>query len=113
MWFVRWFFFVVFVSLLLWFAFQNAHLTVEGMRVFTYDVPRSPLILVLLAAFLAGVVFMFCVASIEYLKLYSKLRSNRKEYASAADRLRGFEKLHLDEIDEAIGRTGGKEEGTA
>lgn len=112
MWFVRWLLIAVAFVLLLWFGFQNASLTVEGLRIGRETVPTVPLLLVLLAAFLLGMVVMFFIASVEYFKMQARVRGNRREHERVADQLQSFQRIPLDEIDQALtaGNGGQREE---
>ncbi len=112
MWFFRWLLIAIVFVLLLYFGFQNAQLTVEGLWV-GKTMPPVPLLLVLLAAFLLGMIVMFFIASVEYFKMQAKVRSARRERDQMTTQLQGFQRIPLDEIDEALGRNADREEGAA
>jgi len=102
MWFFRWMILAVVFVVLLYFGFQNAGLVVEGMRFGTMLLPEAPLLLILLAAFLLGLVVMFVIASVEYFRVLTRLRSAEKEKAQVSERLRVLQKIPLDDVDEAL-----------
>jgi putative membrane protein len=103
MWFLRWLILAVLFLALLGFGFQNAALTVDGLRVGSAVVPQAPLLLVLLAAFLVGLVVMFIIASVEYFRMLSRLRRITRERDALSSRLQAVEQLPLDEVDKAFG----------
>jgi uncharacterized integral membrane protein len=103
MWFFRWLILAVLFLVLLAFGFQNAALTVDGLRVGSSVVPQAPLLLVLLAAFLIGLVVMFIIASVEYFRMLAKLRRVTRERDALTSRLQAVQQLPLDEVDTAFG----------
>ncbi len=102
MWFFRWMILAVVFVVLLYFGFQNAGLVVGGLRFGTMVLPEAPLLLILLAAFLLGLVVMFIIASVEYFKVLTRLRNSEKEKAQLAERLRISQNIPLDEVDKAL-----------
>jgi putative membrane protein len=103
MWFFRWLILAVLFLVLLAFGFQNAALNVDGLRVGSTVVPEAPLLLVLLAAFLVGLVVMFIIASVEYFRMLTKLRRVTRERDALSSRLQVVQQLPLDEVDKAFG----------
>jgi uncharacterized integral membrane protein len=103
MWFLRWLILAVLFLVLLAFGFQNAALSVNGLRVGTAVVPQAPLLLVLLAAFLVGLVVMFIIASVEYFRILARLRRVIRERDALSSRLQAVQQLPLDEVDKAFG----------
>jgi uncharacterized membrane protein YciS (DUF1049 family) len=76
------------------------------------EIPEAPLLLVLLAAFLLGMVVMFFIASVEYFKMQAKVRGVRKERDRMTEQLQGFQRIPLQEIDDALtADLGGGDEG--
>jgi len=86
---------------------------VEGLWI-GREIPAVPLLLVLLAAFLLGMVVMFFIASVEYFRMQAKVRGVRRERDRMTEQLQGFQRIPLDEIDEALTTDlGGNSEGSA
>ena len=102
MWFFRWLILAVLFLALLAFGFQNAALNVNGLRVGSAVVPETPLLLVLLASFLVGLVVMFIIASVEYFRMLGKLRRVIRERDALSSRLQVVQQLPLDEVDRAF-----------
>jgi uncharacterized integral membrane protein len=113
MWLLRWLVIAIVFVLMLYFGFQNSSLTVEGLWV-GREIPPVPLLLALLAAFLLGMVVMFFIASVEYFKMQARVRGVRKDHDRMTEQLQGFQRIPLDEIDEALtSDTGSSGEGAA
>lgn len=110
MWFLRWLILAIVFMVLLYFGFQNAGLVVHKLSMGSYVLPEAPLLLVLLAAFLLGLVVMFVIAAVEHFKLLSKLRGITKERDQLLARINSLQKIPLDQIDEAFDVISGSKE---
>jgi len=102
MWFFRWLLLAFLFVALLFFGFQNAGIVVTDMRFGTMVIPETPILLVILAAFLLGLVVMFIIASVEYFRLSSRLRTVIRERDELARNMDSFRQYPLDQIDEAL-----------
>jgi len=102
MWFLRWLLLAFLFVALLFFGFQNAGIAVTNMRFGTMVFPETPILLVILAAFFLGLLVMFIIASVEYFRLSSRLRSVLRERDELAQRVDSFGQYPLDQIDEAL-----------
>jgi len=102
MWFLRWLLLAFLFVALLFFGFQNAGIAVKDMRFGTLVFPETPILLVIIAAFLLGLIVMFIIASLEYFRLSSRLRSVVRERDELAQHVDSFRQYPLDQIDEAL-----------
>lgn len=78
MWAVRFFFLIVLMLLAIGFAFQNAGER-ANLKVFTTTFLDVPLVLIVLAAFAAGMIASFLLAVTYYFKISSEARTTRRE----------------------------------
>lgn len=101
MWFIRWLVIAIVFVVLLYFGFQNSDQSVARLWIgrTIYDVP---LLLILLAAFLFGMVVMFFIASVEYFRMQAKVRGIRRDRDRMTEQLQGSQRIPLQEIDDAL-----------
>ncbi|MBN1424279.1 DUF1049 domain-containing protein [Candidatus Fermentibacteria bacterium] len=101
MWFVRWLVIAIVFVALLFFGFQNSGQIVQQLWI-VRTIYNVPLLLVLLASFLLGMVVMFFIASVEYFRMQAKVRGVRKERDRLTEQAQGFQRIPLQDIDDAL-----------
>lgn len=102
MWIIRWFFILSVMILVLFIAIQNANET-SRFTFFSQAYLNVPLIILLFAAYVVGMITWFIIAVIQNMQLKIEIRNLRKETVQLQHELDDLRNISIDEDGEEPG----------